>query len=102
MHQWFSASSNIYISFVYILELRETHQNLVLLDLNSNERVYNKRTSVSNDRESERNNQHELPIFSFSSISASTNNFSTVNKLGEGGFGPVYKVIFVIPKCSFE
>ena len=35
---------------------------------------------------------HELQIFSFESISVATNNFSTENKLGEGGFGPVYKV----------
>ncbi|XP_022717016.1 receptor-like serine/threonine-protein kinase SD1-8 [Durio zibethinus] len=33
----------------------------------------------------------EIPIFSFSSVSAATNNFSFSNKLGEGGFGPVYK-----------
>ncbi|XP_074326986.1 G-type lectin S-receptor-like serine/threonine-protein kinase At4g27290 [Apium graveolens] len=32
-----------------------------------------------------------LPQFSFSSISAATDNFSPANKLGEGGFGPVYK-----------
>ena len=35
---------------------------------------------------------HELQIFSFESISVATNNFSNENKLGEGGFGPVYKV----------
>ena len=35
---------------------------------------------------------HELQIFSFESISAATSNFTTENKLGEGGFGPVYKV----------
>ncbi|KAM4100312.1 hypothetical protein ACB094_05G058600 [Castanea mollissima] len=34
---------------------------------------------------------HELQIFNFESISVATNNFSTENKLGEGGFGPVYK-----------
>jgi hypothetical protein len=33
----------------------------------------------------------KLPLFSFVSVSAATNNFSDVNKLGEGGFGPVYK-----------
>ncbi|WRX28965.1 S-locus glycoprotein domain - like 10 [Theobroma cacao] len=32
-----------------------------------------------------------LPLFSFVSISAATENFSLENKLGEGGFGPVYK-----------
>ncbi|KAF7814274.1 G-type lectin S-receptor-like serine/threonine-protein kinase CES101 isoform X1 [Senna tora] len=45
-----------------------------------------------------RNKKHrkasnEVEIFSYESIVAATNNFSTDNKLGEGGFGPVYKVI---------
>lgn len=30
--------------------------------------------------------------FDLSTLRAATNNFSTDNKLGEGGFGPVYKV----------
>ncbi|GJX67160.1 G-type lectin S-receptor-like serine/threonine-protein kinase [Tanacetum coccineum] len=33
----------------------------------------------------------DIPSFSLSKISKSTNNFSITNKLGEGGFGPVYK-----------
>ncbi|KAK7272480.1 hypothetical protein RJT34_29098 [Clitoria ternatea] len=35
----------------------------------------------------------ELPMFELSTISSATNNFSTDNKLGEGGFGSVYKGI---------
>ncbi|XP_058772172.1 G-type lectin S-receptor-like serine/threonine-protein kinase At4g27290 [Vicia villosa] len=33
----------------------------------------------------------ELPIYDFATINKATNNFSINNKLGEGGFGPVYK-----------
>ena len=34
----------------------------------------------------------ELPIFDLMSKANATDNFSRNNKLGEGGFGPVYKV----------
>ncbi|XP_068667556.1 G-type lectin S-receptor-like serine/threonine-protein kinase At4g27290 isoform X2 [Aristolochia californica] len=33
----------------------------------------------------------DLPLLSFASIVSATDNFSSENKLGEGGFGPVYK-----------
>ncbi|XP_068654028.1 G-type lectin S-receptor-like serine/threonine-protein kinase At1g11330 [Aristolochia californica] len=33
----------------------------------------------------------DLPFFNFDSIAAATDNFLAENKLGEGGFGPVYK-----------
>jgi len=32
-------------------------------------------------------------IFDFSTITSATNQFSNKNKIGEGGFGPVYKVM---------
>lgn len=35
----------------------------------------------------------EFTLYSFESISNATNCFFLANKLGEGGFGPVYKVI---------
>ncbi|KAI3680613.1 hypothetical protein L6452_35386 [Arctium lappa] len=38
-----------------------------------------------------RQESHELPIYEFKQIIASTDNFSYRNKLGEGGFGAVYK-----------
>ncbi|KAJ7962987.1 putative Receptor protein kinase [Quillaja saponaria] len=34
---------------------------------------------------------HDMHIFSFGSIATATDNFSSANKLGEGGYGPVYK-----------
>ncbi|KAJ0533558.1 putative non-specific serine/threonine protein kinase [Helianthus annuus] len=39
-----------------------------------------------------------LPSFSLSMIAKSTSNFSITNKLGQGGFGPVYKISCV---CRF-
>ena len=38
----------------------------------------------------------ELPSFSLSEIAKATSNFSITNKLGEGGFGPVYKVTNIL------
>lgn len=37
---------------------------------------------------------HAIHIFSLESVVMATDNFSSRNKLGEGGFGPVYKVTF--------
>lgn len=34
----------------------------------------------------------ELPLFDFTTLSNATNGFSANSKLGEGGFGIVYKV----------
>ncbi|GMN71010.1 hypothetical protein TIFTF001_054562, partial [Ficus carica] len=33
----------------------------------------------------------ELPLFGLDTIALATSNFSSANKIGEGGFGPVYK-----------
>jgi len=38
------------------------------------------------------NSTGEMHYFDLSTMQAATNNFSDANKLGEGGFGPVYKV----------
>lgn len=42
-------------------------------------------------------NANNLQVFSFTAIQEATNNFSSENKLGEGGYGPVYKVTLASP-----
>lgn len=55
---------------------------------------------TENNRENEQENDAqkedlELPLIDLAAIANATNNFSINNKLGEGGFGPVYKVNFL-------
>ena len=49
------------------------------------------------DQDGNRRNT-DLPLFDFSTIAAATNNFSIENKLGEGGFGSVLKVVISLLK----
>lgn len=42
----------------------------------------------------------ETKVFRYEALAAATHNFSSKHKLGEGGFGPVYKV--VIGKSTFS
>ncbi|KAL5546978.1 hypothetical protein UlMin_006665 [Ulmus minor] len=49
--------------------------------------------SPAQSLQSATNDLSELPFFDFDSILAATKNFSMTNKLGQGGFGSVYKGI---------
>ncbi|KAM5585811.1 G-type lectin S-receptor-like serine/threonine-protein kinase [Rosa sericea] len=46
---------------------------------------------TQNNIEEQKDEDLELPLFDLSTIETATNKFSINNKLGEGGFGPVYK-----------
>ncbi|KAL8064489.1 hypothetical protein ABFX02_01G094400 [Erythranthe guttata] len=53
--------------------------------------IYTRKKIYAKLRKTGRNEDLELPLFDLSTISKATESFSPNNKLGEGGFGPVYK-----------
>ena len=71
--------------------LHQAGEDLLSFELSiSSEPTRNEQSEVKRQRKHKK--EVDIPLFSFSSVSAATNNFSVSNKLGEGGFGPVYKV----------
>jgi len=50
------------------------------------------RSSATEDLEDDLKKGHGLTVFNYTSVMEATNRFSSENKLGQGGFGPVYKV----------
>ncbi|KAK1415624.1 hypothetical protein QVD17_31407 [Tagetes erecta] len=53
--------------------------------------IKRKRKKSSDARSNIQMGSADVPLFGLSKISRATNDFSVDNKLGEGGFGPVYK-----------
>jgi len=44
----------------------------------------------------------DLTLFDVGKVATATNNFHSENKLGQGGFGPVYKVIWIYQTSSLH
>jgi hypothetical protein len=70
---------------------KTSSNNLLLFDFNTEFNAINEEMNTNNNMK-KKEKDFELPLFSYESVSAASNNFSAVNKLGEGGYGPVYKV----------
>lgn len=60
----------------------------------SAELMFKRMEALTSDNESASNQikLKELPLFEFQVLATATDSFSLRNKLGQGGFGPVYKV----------
>ncbi|KAF5478775.1 hypothetical protein F2P56_005307 [Juglans regia] len=72
---------------------RKGRENLLLLDLGMNLKTNHSDLSkvMTRGHGDSRKRDVKMPLFSFSSVATATDNFSAGYKLGEGGFGPVYK-----------
>ncbi|KAG2682433.1 hypothetical protein I3760_11G191300 [Carya illinoinensis] len=89
----------VFSLFVYCVrrkkELKEKGDDLLLLDLSMTIESNSSELTESIRHGDSRRGEVKMPLFSFASVSAATDNFSDANKLGEGGFGPVYKGILL-------
>ncbi|XP_029128480.1 G-type lectin S-receptor-like serine/threonine-protein kinase At4g27290 isoform X2 [Cajanus cajan] len=65
--------------------------SLVVMMLMGFSYIYMTKTKKEEEKDEGEQENLELPFFDLATIINATNNFSIVNKLGEGGFGPVYK-----------
>ncbi|XP_059665743.1 G-type lectin S-receptor-like serine/threonine-protein kinase B120 [Cornus florida] len=70
-------------------EERENSQEVHLMNLANNR--FNHHYDIENLEGENGVNSQELPLIQLDIIQAATQQFSEENKLGEGGFGPVYK-----------
>ncbi|KAI3912082.1 hypothetical protein MKW92_002878, partial [Papaver armeniacum] len=86
------------LGYIYLFKRNKAHKRErlkglqgVLTDLMKSKSTYNDTPDNSFDDGQTEGETQELQIFNYTCLSNATNNFFSANKLGEGGFGPVYK-----------
>ena len=73
-----------------------TGENEAVIDDGLLELVNSDRFTSAHEFQNDRKQGHDLRVFNYKFIMAATNCFLVENKLGEGGFGLVYKVSFTL------
>ncbi|KAK3433286.1 hypothetical protein EUGRSUZ_D00896 [Eucalyptus grandis] len=79
--------------FLYLLVIkkRKGYNGICVVVSETDHRSHNPLTIK--DRDDGPRGNRDVPLFDLSTIASATNNFSVLNKLGQGGFGSVYKGI---------
>ncbi|KAK9268464.1 hypothetical protein L1049_000215 [Liquidambar formosana] len=80
--------SGCLIWFGDLLDIRVSTENGQDIYIRMASSELGKKGHLLNDYTTE---DQELPLFDLTTVAKATNNFSINNKLGQGGFGPVYK-----------
>ncbi|MBA0815820.1 hypothetical protein Gohar_000552 [Gossypium harknessii] len=83
------AAVSIYVWSEKVLKRREKQRQAVL-HMYDTEKGVKELIDLTPFEEKDHGTGIDVPFFDFESILAATNNFSEENKLGKGGFGPVY------------
>ncbi|XP_030963278.1 G-type lectin S-receptor-like serine/threonine-protein kinase At1g67520 [Quercus lobata] len=85
----------IFLCILYYLSRRRNvilkGENEAVIDDGLLELVNSDRFTSAHEFQNDRKQGHDLRVFDYKFIMAATNSFSLENKLGEGGFGLVYK-----------
>ena len=84
-----------------------TSFELVVCELGNGEAIEHGNGRVSrNDTSAQdalsRVNLEDVPLFKFEELANATNSFSEANRLGKGGFGPVYKVLKCVSSRAYS
>ncbi|KAL4599912.1 hypothetical protein ACB092_11G161200 [Castanea dentata] len=88
---WEGALLNLHLIILRQTGEKDSSNDLRLFDFSDEIQAINDGSNTKDCLKKRGKKDVELPLFSYESVSAATNNFSDANKLGEGGFGPVYK-----------
>ncbi|KAM6585094.1 hypothetical protein CsatB_012096 [Cannabis sativa] len=87
----------ISVSIISILVLLICIGGYVLLNMKNSSHKSQAERMLPNQEEEQHSDalteDVELPLFDLNTIMSATDNFSTGNKIGEGGFGPVYTAV---------
>ncbi|XP_039166659.1 G-type lectin S-receptor-like serine/threonine-protein kinase At1g11410 [Eucalyptus grandis] len=91
---FYSSTARQPFLYLLVIKKRKDHRshNPLVSDMRTNS-TYLDGPQTIKDRDDGPRGNRDVPLFDLSTIASATNNFSVLNKLGQGGFGSVYKGI---------
>lgn len=85
------------LCFYYLWRRQKLKRKSLRLAMDSRRIISNRIDSTGDDQ----NGEDDLILFELATLVAATDNFSSANKLGRGGFGLVFQVFVCVLSCVF-